>query len=217
MPAKYSVKVYVEDGIYHVYNRGINKMNIFEDTQDHKVFLSFLKRYLLKTDNEVRPRWREELYKNIDLLAFCLMSNHLHLLLKQNSLTAITTFMRCISNAYTKYFNNKYERIGPLFQGKFKAVLVNKDEYLLYLSRYIHLNPIGHKKSITRSDLARLEQYSYSSYSDYLGKRKTEWVKSNFIVDYFKKLSPGTLSYKEFVESFAISPEVSLENIAIDE
>jgi len=90
------------------------------------------------------------------------MENHFHLILKQISRDAITTFMRCIMNSYTKYFNKKYERVGPLFQGKFKALLVDKDEYLLHLTRYIHLNPIAHRE-FTVDSVSRISGYIIES------------------------------------------------------
>ena len=211
MPSKYSLKVYVEDGIYHVYNRGVDKRSIFVDEQDYKVFLSYLKRYLTKLDkkDEVGPRlhtrWKKGLDTKIHLLAYCLMENHFHLILKQISRDAITTFMRCIMNSYTKYFNKKYERVGPLFQGKFKALLVDKDDYLFHLTTYIHLNPIAHRETITRSDLEEVAGYSYSSYQDYLGDRNTSWVKKDFVLDFFSKLINDKLkNYKNFVEEFTV-------------
>ena len=218
MPSKYTIRFYVENGIYHVYNRGVDKRTIFEDTQDYKLFLSYLKRYLTEPTSEVGPHWKKGLHMQIELLAYCLMGNHFHLLVKQNSKTALTTFMRCLSNSYTKYFNQKYDRVGPLLQGKFKAILVDKDNYLLHLTRYIHLNPVSHKDQITSSDLARLEQYNYSSYADYIGKLKTKWVKPEFALGYFKESSKSGISYKDFVEDFvnASSSTDLLENYAID-
>ncbi|MEX2028231.1 MAG: transposase [Candidatus Curtissbacteria bacterium] len=218
MPSKYSVKNYVENGVYHVYNRGVEKRKIFEDDQDYKVFLHYLKRYLTDEDDEVRPRWKKELSQRVSLLAYCLMENHFHLLVKQTTKDAVTIFMRCMSNAYTKYFNEKYDRIGPLFQGKFKAVLVDNDDYLLHLTRYIHLNPLGHK-GLTRSDLAILENYLYSSYHDYLDKRNTLWLHRETVLEYFQSsrtLGTKYSSYKNFVEDFAVDPKIYLEDYTID-
>ncbi len=80
--------------------------------------------------------------KIIELIAFCLMPNHFHLLIKQNSEDGVFRFLRLMMNSYVKYFNTKYKRVGPLFQGMFKVVHVETDEQLLHLSRYIHLNPL---------------------------------------------------------------------------
>ena len=215
MPSKYSVKIFVEDGIYHVYNRGVEKRKIFEEDQDYKAFLHYLKRYLTDEDGEVRPRWKKDLSQNIQLLAYCLMPNHFHLLLKQLSKEYLTIFMRCVSNAYTRYFNEKYKRIGPLLQGKYKAVLVDKDLYLLHLTRYIHINPIGHKENITRSDLVMLTRYPYSSYNAYLGKWTTSWLHPEIALGFFK--NNGNHSYENFVEEYLMEPNNLIEGYTIDE
>lgn len=218
MPSKYSIRFYIENGIYHVYNRGVDKRTIFEGEQDYKTFLSYLKKYLAETENEVGPQWRKNLCQNIELLAYCLMKNHFHLLIKQKSKNVLTTFMRCLTNSYTKYFNLKYGRVGHLFQGKFKAILVEKDNYLLHLTRYIHLNPINHKGQILRSDLIKLEQYGYSSYADYIGKRKADWIKPQFVLNYFRTSPMGSVLYKEFVEDFvgALNSADLLEDYVIE-
>jgi putative transposase len=104
--------------------------------------------------------------KLVEIVAFCLMPNHFHLLLKQLKKKGISTFMAQISNSYTRYFNLKYDRVGPLFQGVFKAVRVKNDEQLLHLSRYIHLNPV------TDYLVENPEEYLYSSYLEYLKKPK---------------------------------------------
>lgn len=217
MPSKYSVKYYVEEGIYHVYNRGVEKRPIFKDESDYKTFLYFLKRYLTENPNEVRPRWRVDLFNNLSLLSFCLLENHFHLLLKQKSKDATTIFMRCLSNSYTKYFNQKYTRVGPLFQGKFKAVLVQKDEYLLHLTRYIHLNPIGDKDA-TRSDLVSLEKYGNTSLPEYFGERSTKWIKPELVLDYFSNPNSEArfVKYKEFITSYKLGDSEIIDNFTID-
>lgn len=220
MPSKYSVRFYTENGIYHIYNRGVEKRTIFEDKQDYQVFLHYLKRYLSPPNfNEVRPRWIVKLHQELKLFAYCLMPNHFHLLIKQDTKTSITLFMRCLINAYTKYFNEKYERVGPLFQGKFKAVLVETDAYFLHLSRYIHLNPLVHDHP-TRSDLVELTQYPYSSYAEYLGQRNTKWINTQEILTYFKKpqnpIFKNFTTYKSFVEDYAVPVEDFLNDLIIE-
>lgn len=138
MPAKNSIKQYVENGYYHLYNRGVEKRNIFLDDQDYSVFLGYIKQYLGPHEGS-DPK---SLVDDIDLIAFCLMPNHFHFLAKQKTIDGITKFMRAICTNYVMYFNKKYERVGTLFQGKYKGVLLDNDTYLLHLSRYIHLNPI---------------------------------------------------------------------------
>ena len=218
MPSKHTVRFYTENGIYHVYNRGVEKRIVFQDKQDYLVFLHYLKKYLTPPqENEVRPQSIANLHLQVELLAYCLMPNHFHLLIRQMPPTALTTFMRCLMNSYTKYFNTKYVRVGPLFQGKFKAVLVENDQYLLHLSRYIHLNPM-------RSDLISrnsLIEYPYSSYAEYLGIRQTVWIKSESVLEYFKDAKKtfftNMLSYQSFIEDYAVPPEEFLGSLVIED
>jgi len=145
MPSRNIIRSYLENSYYHIYNRGVEKRDIFLDDQDYKVFLHFLKRYLTKppeSPEQVRPLWRSDLFDKIKLIAYCLMNNHFHLMVKQSTKEATTDFMRALIDSYVRYFNEKYERVGSLFQGRFKAVLIDSEPYLLHLTRYIHLNPI---------------------------------------------------------------------------
>jgi putative transposase len=210
MPGINTVKVYIENGIYHAYNRGVEKRIIFEDDRDYKVFLKYLKEALstppdpklLKIVVPLKgasfkgvPRQPKNFLKEIDLLAFCLMPNHFHLLLKQVDPESMESFMRSVITRYSMYFNKKYKRVGKLFQGHYKACLVNDDEYLLHLSRYIHLNPLEFGNNIANN---------YSSYQNYLGLAKTKWVKPELILSYFDKsdktLNKKSNTYKDFVE-----------------
>lgn len=157
MPAKNSLKQYLENGYYHLYNRGVEKRLIFQDKQDYSVFLSYLKEYLLPKDEKtllnrlsgIDTTWAEKdkilkalrlnnYSDEILLLGFCLMPNHFHLLIKQLMIDSIDRFISSIGTRYTMYFNRKYKRVGSLYQGVYKAVLVSTDEQLLQLSRYIH-------------------------------------------------------------------------------
>lgn len=169
MPSRFSTKRFILNGYYHLYNRGVEKRNIFMEDQDYAVFLGYLKQYLtLRKGSD--PQSAKSLANEVELVAFCFMPNHFHLLAKQNTINGITKLMRAICTNYVMYFNKKYDRIGTLFQGKYKGVLVDSDTYLLHLSRYIHLNPFGiGSDSIT---------YPYSSYSYYLGKKKIGMVKT---------------------------------------
>jgi len=240
MSAKNSVKVYVENGYYHIYNRGVNKQEIFNNPQDHEVFLHFLKRYLtpfssLSKDErflKFQPTWRTDIHKKVKLIAYCLMPNHFHLLVKQFVREGMTEFMRALSNSYVRYFNETYERIGPLFQGRFKAVLIETTPYLLHLTRYIHLNPIADDlvdKSasqtqvgpVNRSDLLKqLNVYPYSSYNYFLRKKKAEWVKPEEVLDCFR--SPQAIgskkysSYQSFVEDYALDSTEFLKELTLE-
>ena len=203
MPAKNSIKQYVENSFYHIYNRGVDKRIIFIQDLDYQMFLSYLKNYLsILSLQQVRPVRKSTLFLEIDLIAYCLMPNHFHLLIKQKSAKSIIKFMRCLINAYTRYFNTRHKRIGHLFQGKYKASLITEDLYLLQLSRYIHRNPL----ELFRSDLHKiLSEYPYSSYKDFLGLRNTVWVKPNEVLNFFaldKQKNNLDLNYQGFVEQF---------------
>lgn len=222
MPAKNAIKVYVENGFYHIYNRGVEKRDIFLDEQDYKVFLHFLKRYLTpppESPDRIQPGWKFDLFDKINLIAYCLMPNHFHLMIKQFTKEAMAEFMRALSNSYIRYFNEKYERIGVLFQGRYKAVLVETEPYLLHLTRYIHLNPteLEEVRPGGRSDLVG---YPYSSYGEYLGKRKTSWVHPEEILTFFKTAQKTSLkdllSYQSFVEDYKEDPKEILGSLAID-
>lgn len=206
MPVRNIIKAYVENAFYHLYNRGVDGQNIFLDEQDYKVFLHFLKRYLIpKPQNEVQPRWRSDLCDKIQLVSYCLMPNHFHLLIKQSTKDAIITFMRALANSYVRYFNESHQRRGPLFEGNYKAALIETEAYLLHLTRYIHLNPLDLEEvgPRTRSNLVK---YPYSSYGDYLGKRHTKWVHPEEVLAFFKTAQKTTLidilSYQSFVEDY---------------
>lgn len=198
MPSKHTIRQFTENGYYHIYNRGVEKRRIFQDRDDYNSFVYYLKTYLspLEELNKEDKILKVNLEKNnlsaeVELLAFCLMPNHFHLLLHQKTKDGISKFMKQIANAYTQYFNNRYQRVGALFQGKFKAVKIDTDEYILHLSRYIHLNPIERGAS--------LAEFEWSSYLDYLGKEKRSWVKTDFILNYFKS-DHSNSTYKQFTE-----------------
>ncbi len=215
MPAKNTIKIYAEDTFYHVYNRGVEGRDIFIDDQDHKVFLSYVKRYLTKIpQNEVQPRWRSDVVDKLQLVAYCLMPNHFHLLLKQKTTDGMTIFIKTLMNSYVRYFNLKYKRVGGLFQGVFKAVRIDEEPYLLHITRYIHLNPFD-LKDMT---IGRLEDY-YCSYGEYLGKRNTSWIHPEEILSMFGSKLIGTskfASYKDFVEKYQDSTNEFLGELILE-
>lgn len=218
MPSKNEVKIYVENSYYHIYNRGVEKRDIFLDEQDYSVFLTYLKTYLLPkdeqklqellTDPKTDYRERDKIIKmlrlnnfndDLKLLAYCLMFNHFHLLIYQKGRDNIHKFMNSLMTRYSMYFNKKYKRVGPLFQGVYKAVLVKTDGQLVHLSRYIHLQAINLQGQPLRGQP--------SSYPNYLGKISQEWVKPDEILAFIKtgelRRSLGerdSNTYKSFVE-----------------
>lgn len=142
---------------YHVYNRGVALQPTYSSKKDYDRFMlsiSYyrfnnipfrLSRFLQISENEresIITSLKAANNKSVDLIAFCLMPNHFHILLQQKSEGGISKFMKQVTDSYTRYFNTKHDRVGPLFQGAFKAVRVENDEQLIHLSRYIHLNPL---------------------------------------------------------------------------
>src|SRR3989344_907844 len=138
---------------YHIYNRGVDKRNVFEKPNDYNRFLFLL--YLCNSFEHVdlQKLFRQkktfseifslEIDKKLTTIgAYCLMPNHYHLLLRETSKNGISKFMQKLSTAYSMYFNIKRQRTGALFQGRYKARHIDNDNYLKYLFAYIHLNPI---------------------------------------------------------------------------
>jgi putative transposase len=218
MPARNIIKKYVAGGYYHIYNRGVEKRDIFLDKQDCIVFQRYLKLYLAHPD-EVReiqvPRiqsfLRYNMHHELDLLAFSLMPNHFHLELKQIKEDSIKKLMKRLMTCYVMYFNRKYKRVGPLFQNIYKAALVENDSYLLHLSRYIHLNPskILHPK-IDFSD--------FSSLPYYLNSKEATWLKTSEILFYFTSspLKGKGKSYEEFVKNYRVPPNIILVGLTLE-
>lgn len=201
---------------YHIYNRGVEKRNVFLGKRDYLRFLETLDYYrksplpaklsdfrrgtmkLKKIDNQ------EEIVK---IFCYCLMPNHFHLLIQQLSDNGVTEFLRKLSDSYTKYFNTKYERVGSLFQGTFKAKLIETDEYLLQLSRYIHKNSFPLK-------MWEGKNYPYSSYSFYLSEEKHPFCDTDLILEFFSKENPNSM-YQAFVEE-AETEDSILYSLCID-
>ena len=183
MPSRNIVKLYDTDTYYHVYNRGVEKRKIFIDDQDYYVFLSLLRRYLGE-EPCVRSQGREYdwLAEDIEVVAFCLMPNHFHLLVYQIEIESVTRLIRAVCSSYATYFNKKYHRVGSLFQGTFKAIRVNDDGYLLHLTRYIHRNPYDYLN------------WRWSSLDYWLGKSSVSWVKPDRLSD------SSAETYLEFIQ-----------------
>lgn len=219
----------MEGSFYHLYNRGVEKKEVFRDSQDFSVFLSFLKNYLIPKDveqlrsvlNSPTSSCREKdkaqkqlllknFYDQIDLVAYSLLPNHFHLLVRQTGADNIDRFMNALGVRYSGYFNRKYQRVGPLYQGVYKAVLVETDEQLLYLTKYIHRNPLEWRNIDSLEWQGALYPFSLP---EYLGKRRTEWLKSKYVLNYFSTKSPQ-LSYLAFMsDEESVGP---IGNLLID-
>ena len=179
--------------IYHVFNRGVEKRDIYLSNRDYVRFLETLDHYLLpgrKLSRKHKRGQKQHLETStIEVLCYVLMPKHFHLLLKQKGDEGISNFMRKATNSYTKYFNIKNERVGPLFQGRFKAVRIGNDEQLLHVSRYIHLNPV------VANLAANIRDYQWSSYSAYVGDEQNNLVSTQEVLAHF----PSKEKYGQFV------------------
>lgn len=172
MPSKNTVKFYDVDAYYHVYNRGVEKRVIFHTDEDYAVFAHLLKRYLgLDPERDSSGREYTKLVDEVSLVAFCLMPNHFHLLLYQHQPEAITKLLRAVTASYVRYFNKKYNRVGGLFQGIYKAKQIDSDGYLEHITRYIHLNPHDYM------------QWKWSSLPIYLRYVAADWVYPELAID----------------------------------
>lgn len=194
MPSRNTLKVFAPDSYYHIYNRGVEKRTIFLDDRDYRTFLSYFKVALspeLKEEYQrealsqlaVARLRRLKLDSQIELLAYCLMPNHFHLLIYQKDRESMSQLMRSIMTGYVLYFNKRYKRVGPLFQGTYKASRLDTDAYLWHISRYIHLNSKD------------WEHYTYSSLPYYLGERKAEWVTPKRVINLHNDYKQGYLEF----------------------
>ncbi len=176
--------VFAENAVYHVFNRGVDKRTVFVEDTDYLRFLHQL--YSLNDEDAVvnvnyyfnpktmtvESRPLKKVYKQrkrlVDILAFTLMPNHYHLMLRQRVENGITKFMQKLGTGYTMYFNKKNERTGSLFQGTFKSVHITSNDHLIFLPHYIHTNPLSlNYGGLTSIDF--LQRYRWSSFLDYIG------------------------------------------------
>ncbi len=178
------------DEFYHVYNRGTEKRTIFLDTTDYKRFIELL--YLSNSRDPIDVRYIRRMHNSVfdydrgeplvHVGAYCLMPNHFHILLTPAVENGVEKFMLKLGTGYSMYFNNRHERRGALYQGKFKSQHANIDTYLKYLFAYIHLNPVKLIQSdwknvgIRSVDATKkfLDEYKYSSFQDWFGKVREE-------------------------------------------
>lgn len=183
--------VFAPGEYYHLYNRGVEKRDIFMDDSDRHRFISLL--YLCNSGASITIRdllkdgYTEESLFDVPIDdhyvaigAYCLMDNHIHLLVKEIDDNGISHFMQKLMTAYTMYFNQKYKRVGPLFQGVFKAEHADDDQYLQYLCAYIHLNPLKMfdphwrtTKGLSERLIKNIFSYTYSSFLDYSKNEET--------------------------------------------
>jgi len=201
----------ITNEIYHVVNRGISLQPTFLTKKDYLRALETIFYYQNQKTSLKYSRFlnlakqeRIKLLKNLrkkrqflaEIICLCLIANHFHLLLKQTVPDGISKFMSNFANSYTRYFNTKNSRFGPIFQGKFKAVRIESNDQLLHVSRYIHLNPYT---SYVVKNLEQIKKYPYSSLPEYLDESKTNFYEKDVILNKFRH----NLSYWEFLANQA--------------
>jgi REP element-mobilizing transposase RayT len=196
MPSRNILKEQVADSYYHVYARGGNKQKIFLEAADYKYFLQLFERYISpKPSRSVDGTPYPHFFKHIELLAYCLMSNHFHLLVYQEDVPYLEKFMRSLMTSYSRYFNLKYHRSGPLFESRYKAARIDNDTYLQHITRYIHLNP-------------RLwERYRYSSLRYYRDGHEPVWLCPKPVLAVFETRQ----DYMNFVSDYEAMREMLSE------
>lgn len=205
---------------YHLYNRGVEKRMVFLDSFDYHRFLETID-YYRKTPVPMKLsdfrrgviKWKkiDQQEELVRIYCYCLMPNHVHFLIQQLIDGGITEFMRKTFNSFTKFFNTKYERVGPLFQGPFKAKLIENEEYLLQLSKYVHKNP---QDVEFPHGVWEAKTYPYSSYGNYISGKPHPFCDTDLILSYFAKTNPN-LSYQSFVEEPDLD-DPSLFDLSID-
>jgi putative transposase len=174
---------FAQGGIYHVYNRGIDGLPIFASAENYTYLLRKIKQLV------------QELA--LTMLAYCLMPTHYHFVLRQDGDEPISRSVQRLFGAYTQAYNRQKGRSGPLFEGRFRHVRVDRDEYAVHLCRYVHLNPIQ------AGLVDRPEQWVYSNYLEWIGGRPGTLIDTGFVRQYFKTAK----DYVSFVHG-KISPRM---------
>ena len=166
---------FAQGHFYHMYNRGVGRQPIFREADNYLFLLRRLREYACRLD--------------VAVIAYCLMPNHYHFLLRQDGQEPAGRLPQRLFNSYTKAFNRRYDRTGTLFEGPFKAIHVDRDGYLLHLCRYIHANPVKHRL------VSDLSQWPYSNYLEWIGARNGRLVDRAFVREHF----PVEDNYRSFV------------------
>ncbi|KKP57711.1 MAG: Transposase [Candidatus Moranbacteria bacterium GW2011_GWF1_34_10] len=198
--------IFANDEYYHVYNRGVDKRDVFMDGDDYLRFITSMKEFnrvdpigslyekrmkFQKDSGSKSPNSKgllEPKSELVEIICYCLNSNHYHFILKQKSERGIEKFMHKVSMGYTNYFNKRNNRSGSLFQGPFKSIHIDTNEYLLHLSAYVNRNDFIHGYD-------KIE-WQYSSYLDYIGKRNGKLCNKEIILGQFKDAK----EYEDFVK-----------------
>ncbi|PIS15883.1 hypothetical protein COT62_01330 [Candidatus Roizmanbacteria bacterium CG09_land_8_20_14_0_10_41_9] len=200
--------IFVNGGFYHIFNKTLDKRDLFQLKEMSQIFLhlmvyyrscssrirfSHYRRLPLPTRKMIDKKIRNKKNYKVEILAYCLMPNHFHFLLKQKRNNGVIRFMSDTVNSITRYYNEKYKRSGPLFLTQFKSKRIRGHEQLLHTSRYIHLNPYSGNVLKTAKEI---ETYDLSSFREYITDVTVKRCDTGFILDLFKQ---NRKRYKEFV------------------
>ncbi|MBX3057516.1 MAG: transposase [Anaerolineae bacterium] len=173
--------IYTPGGYYHLYNRGRSRLSIFHDPKDYHQVLELMKSYSQKY--------------SLVIIAYCLLANHYHFLVRQNNTPRASLLPQRIFNSYSKTYNLKYQHSGTLFEGPARAIPVTEETYLLHLCRYIHANPVLH------GFVPHIKDWPYSNYHEWIGTRNGKLIDHAFVQEHFPQ--PG--AYQEFVREYLLS------------
>ena len=191
--------------MYHVFNRGIDRRPIYTTKKEYQRFLDLASYYRFtsvpmrysefaklpdEAQSAVWQKLQDKAHFEVDIISYCFMPNHFHFLLKQRTGGGVSRFIANIANGYTKYFNTKHQRVGPLLQGTFKAVWVETEEQLFHLTRYIHLNPA----TSYLIEPQNLQDYRWSSYPEYVNQKEAGISDTSFVGWMF----PARNGYQKF-------------------
>jgi len=175
---------FVAGAHYHVFNRGVERRQIFPDDRCYLWFTTMLIRRM--------DKW------SVGVVAYCLMPNHFHLLLRAEADATVSMFMQGVGTAYAQWFNHQLDRVGPVFAGRFRARQVSTEAQLVHTARYIHRNPLE------AGLVSRLADWPYSDYPELLGVRPAKFRGRSLVPDRFATAT----TYQAFVEGGADFPEV---------
>jgi len=177
---------FVADHVYHLYNRGVNRANIFSTAENYRYCLRQIKDVLTQVP--------------ATMFAYCLMPNHYHFVIRQDGDISLSEFIGRLFKRYTQAYNRQQDRTGPLFAGRFRSIHVGTDEYLIHLARYVHLNPVA------AGLCATAEEWPFSNYLEWTGRRNGTLIDRDWVQQYFS--TPA--SYIKFIGQ-PVSSEMEAE------
>ncbi len=232
MPAQKSKTPNKNKEYFHIYNKGVENRNIFNDQKDYEVFLGFLKDYLTPPPDPEKtkksfsvngrtfrgvPHQPKNYFNKVELIAYSLLPDHFHLLVNQMTKSSLERLIRSLCTRYVIYYNKKYQRRGSLFMGPYKSIQIKDVFQLLHLTHYLH------REGLKENESDKNENHkAFSSFQEYSGERTTSWIKPNVVLSYFDQLRDSTFeginNYKNFIETYKFDQKdkILLERIIFE-